>query len=95
MLLIHHNALLNGLGAAEVDRGQLLAQLAEVAPKIAPFAGRVWQRLDELRRRGDRILFEGAQGAMLDIDHGTYPYVTSSNTVAGRRRSARASASAR
>jgi adenylosuccinate synthase len=83
-LLMHHNALLKGMDAAVVDRGQLLAQLAEVAPKIAPFAGRVWQRLDELRRRGERILFEGAQAAMLDIDHGTYPYVTSSNTVAGQ-----------
>jgi adenylosuccinate synthase len=83
-LLMHHNPLLKGMGAAVVDREQLLAQLIEVAPKIAPFVGRVWQRLDELRRRGERILFEGAQAAMLDIDHGTYPYVTSSNTVAGQ-----------
>ena len=83
-LLLHHNALLKGMDAAPVDRGQLLAQLTEVAPKIAPFAASVWQHLDRARRRGDRILFEGAQAAMLDIDHGTYPYVTSSNTVAGQ-----------
>jgi adenylosuccinate synthase len=83
-LLMHHNPLLKGMGAPEVKRDELLAQLNEVSPKIAPFVGIVWQRLDELRRRGERILFEGAQAAMLDIDHGTYPYVTSSNTVAGQ-----------
>ncbi len=83
-LLMHHNPLLKGMGAPEVKRDELLAQLNEVAPKVAPYVGRVWQRLDELRRRGERILFEGAQAAMLDIDHGTYPYVTSSNTVAGQ-----------
>ncbi|WP_029009822.1 adenylosuccinate synthase [Azospirillum halopraeferens] len=82
-LLFHHNAVLRGLGAAEVTPAELLEPLKEVAPKILPFAAVVWQRLDELRRAGKRILFEGAQGAMLDIDHGTYPYVTSSNTVAG------------
>ena len=83
-LLLHHNALLRGLGVAEIDRAELAGKLAEIAPRLAPYAGRVWQRLDEARRRGDRILFEGAQGAMLDVDHGTYPYVTSSNTVAGQ-----------
>jgi adenylosuccinate synthase len=83
-LLFHHNALLRGLGAEEVKRAPLLESLIEVAPKILPFAGRVWERLDEERRRGRRILFEGAQGAMLDVDHGTYPFVTSSNTVAGQ-----------
>ncbi len=83
-LLLHHNALLRGLGVAEVDRAELTGKLNDVAPKLAPYAARVWQRLDEARKRGDRILFEGAQGAMLDIDHGTYPYVTSSNTVAGQ-----------
>ena len=81
-LLAHHNALLRGLGAKEVDRAELVAALAAVAPRIRPFVDRVWQRLDEARRNRSRILFEGAQGAMLDIDHGTYPYVTSSNTVA-------------
>ncbi len=83
-LLSHHNALLRGLGAAELNGDDLLAALLEVAPKILPYAGAAWLRLDEMRRAGKRILFEGAQGAMLDIDHGTYPYVTSSNTVAGQ-----------
>ena len=83
-LLVHHNALLKGLGAPPVDRDALIASLLEVAPKILPFADRVWERLDDAKRQGKRILFEGAQGAMLDVDHGTYPYVTSSNTVAGQ-----------
>jgi adenylosuccinate synthase len=83
-LLFHHNALLRGLGAAEIDGAGLLAALLEIAPRILPYAGVAWQRLDEVRRAGKRILFEGAQGAMLDIDHGTYPFVTSSNTVAGQ-----------
>jgi adenylosuccinate synthase len=83
-LLLHHNALLRGLGAAEVDGEGLRQSLLAIAPKLLPFAANVWQRLDGARQRGDRILFEGAQGAMLDIDHGTYPYVTSSNTVAGQ-----------
>jgi adenylosuccinate synthase len=80
-LLFHHNALLRGMGMPEIDRNQLIADLRAVAPKILPFTGPVWSRLDELKRRGKRILFEGAQGTMLDIDHGTYPFVTSSNTV--------------
>jgi adenylosuccinate synthase len=83
-LLLHHNALLRGLDAPEFDRTELLARLREVAPKILPYAAPVWRLLDEARRAGRRILFEGAQGAMLDVDHGTYPYVTSSNTVAGQ-----------
>ncbi|HET9149902.1 MAG TPA: adenylosuccinate synthase [Alphaproteobacteria bacterium] len=83
-LLMHHNALLRGLGAKEIDRGELLASLEKIAPRLLPFADAVWRRLDDARRDGKRILFEGAQGAMLDIDHGTYPYVTSSNTVAGQ-----------
>ncbi len=83
-LLFHHNALLRGLGAAEVDAGDVLAKLGEVADRLLPFAAPVWHWLDEMRRAGKRILFEGAQGAMLDVDHGTYPYVTSSNTVAGQ-----------
>ncbi|WP_207459422.1 adenylosuccinate synthase [Azospirillum sp. SYSU D00513] len=82
-LLFHHNAVLRGLGAAELKPSDLLDPLREVAPQVLPFANVVWQRLDELRRAGKRILFEGAQGSMLDIDHGTYPFVTSSNTVAG------------
>jgi adenylosuccinate synthase len=83
-LLLHHNALLRGLDAPEFDRADVLARLREVAPKILPYAAPVWRLLDEARRAGRRILFEGAQGAMLDVDHGTYPYVTSSNTVAGQ-----------
>ena len=83
-LLLNHNALLRGLAAPECDRAELLAQLHAIAPKILPYAAPVWRLLDESRRAGRRILFEGAQGAMLDVDHGTYPYVTSSNTVAGQ-----------
>jgi adenylosuccinate synthase len=83
-LLLHHNALLRGLDATEFDRAELLAALRQVAPKILPYAAPIWRLLDEARRAGRRILFEGAQGAMLDVDHGTYPYVTSSNTVAGQ-----------
>ncbi len=82
-LLAHHNALLRGMDAPEVDRDGLIAALKEVAPKILPYTEPVWRRLDEARRSGKRILFEGAQGAMLDVDHGTYPFVTSSNTLAG------------
>jgi adenylosuccinate synthase len=81
-LLLHHNALRRGFGVAEVDGAALLADLAALAPKLLPFAEPVWLRLAELRRAGRRILFEGAQGTMLDVDHGTYPFVTSSNTVA-------------
>ncbi|MQP66863.1 adenylosuccinate synthase [Niveispirillum sp. SYP-B3756] len=82
-LLFHHNALLRGLGAEELKQEEVLAQLREVAPRLLPYSAVVWKRLDEARRQGKRILFEGAQGAMLDVDHGTYPFVTSSNTVAG------------
>jgi len=82
-LLLHHNALLRGMGAEEIDGGELIAQLREVAPKITPYVKTVWRLLNDARKRGDRILFEGAQGSMLDVDHGTYPFVTSSNTVAG------------
>jgi adenylosuccinate synthase len=83
-LLFHHNALLRGLGADEVDRADLLARIDEVADRLLAYAAPVWEWLDDARRDGRRILFEGAQGAMLDVDHGTYPYVTSSNTVAGQ-----------
>jgi adenylosuccinate synthase len=83
-LLVHHNALLRGLGADPVEPSEILEPLREVAPRILPYADIVWRRLDEARRQGKRILFEGAQGHMLDVDHGTYPYVTSSNTHAGQ-----------
>src|SRR5690348_16931642 len=79
-LLLHRNALLRGLDKPEIDRGALIAALNAVAPRLLPFAAPVWRILDEARRRGRRLLFEGAQGALLDVDHGTYPYVTSSNT---------------
>ncbi len=82
-LLAHHDALRRGLGATPIDRAKLKAQLMEVAPKVLPYAAPVWKVLAETRRDGRRILFEGAQGSLLDIDFGTYPYVTSSNTLAG------------
>ncbi len=80
----HHNAYLRGLGQPEIDADALVAELMEIAPKILPYACRVSERLDAARRAGKRILFEGAQAVMLDVDHGTYPFVTSSNTVAGQ-----------
>ena len=82
-MLVHHDALRRGLGLEPVDRDALKTTLEAIAPKILPFAGPVWKALTERRRNGQRILFEGAQGALLDIDFGTYPFVTSSNTMAG------------
>ncbi|MBM3488012.1 MAG: adenylosuccinate synthase [Alphaproteobacteria bacterium] len=84
MLLIHHNALRRGLGAPEIDPKELVGELRAIAPKVLPYCDVVWRRLHAVKRSGKRILFEGAQGAMLDVDHGTYPYVTSSNTHAGQ-----------
>ncbi|GBR47253.1 adenylosuccinate synthase [Neokomagataea thailandica] len=81
-LLLHHNTLLAGLGADTFSKEEIKAWLAEIAPRLLSFACPVWDRLDEARRAGRRILFEGAQAVMLDVDHGTYPYVTSSNTIA-------------
>ena len=81
-LLAHHNPLRRGLGLPEVACDRLRQELMSVAPKILPFMDAVWDLLDAQRRSGKRILFEGAQGVLLDVDHGTYPYVTSSNTVA-------------
>ncbi len=83
-LLLHHNALLRGLGGEPVDKKALIDQLLAIAPRLLPYAARVWDVLDQARRSDKRILFEGAQGAMLDVDHGTYPFVTSSNTIAGQ-----------
>ncbi len=83
-LLTHHNALRRGLGMSELTGEELHAQLSGIAPKILEFADTVFELLDRQRRAGKRILFEGAQGVMLDIDHGTFPYVTSSNTVAAQ-----------
>jgi adenylosuccinate synthase len=83
-LLAHHNALRRGAGAEEVDAGVVLRELIGIAPRILPYCGSAWRALDAARRDGRRVLFEGAQAVLLDIDHGTYPYVTSSNTVAGQ-----------
>lgn len=83
-LLGYHNALRAGSGEKPIDRAKLEADLAEIAPKVLPFMGPVWRTLDKYKREGKRILFEGAQGLMLDVDHGTYPYVTSSHTAAGQ-----------
>ena len=83
-LLVHHNTLRRGLSLPEFDGAELKAKLLDVAPHITPYMAPVWRLLDEARRAGQRILFEGAQGVLLDVDHGTYPYVTSSNTIAGQ-----------
>jgi adenylosuccinate synthase len=83
-LLLHHNTMRRGLGMAEVDCAAVIAQLHEIAPEILKYAAPVWKVLNEKRKAGKRILFEGAQGALLDIDFGTYPFVTSSNVLAGQ-----------
>ena len=83
-LLAHHNALRRGSGVEEVAVETILKELTGIAPKIVPYIGPVWRKLDEVRHSGKRVLFEGAQAVLLDVDHGTYPFVTSSNTVAGQ-----------
>src|SRR5437899_6614589 len=83
-LLSHHNALRRGLGLEPLGASAIKDQLAGVAPRVLPYMDSVWSLLDRKRREGKRILFEGAQGSLLDVDHGTYPYVTSSNTVAAQ-----------
>jgi adenylosuccinate synthase len=83
-MLTHHNALRRGHGQPEVSHEAIMEELTSVAGKILPYMDKVWKVLDEQRRAGARILFEGAQGTLLDIDHGTYPFVTSSNVVAGQ-----------
>ena len=82
--LVHHDALRRGLGMEPVDRAALIAALKEIAPAVLEYAAPVWKVLNEKRKAGKRILFEGAQGALLDIDFGTYPFVTSSNVIAGQ-----------
>ena len=82
--LVHHDALRRGLGMEPVDRAALIKALAEIAPAVLEYAAPVWKVLNDKRKAGKRILFEGAQGALLDIDFGTYPYVTSSNVIAGQ-----------
>jgi len=83
-IIVHHNALRRGLGKPEFSVDDLMNELKEIAPKILPFMDVTWDLLDQMRRAGKRILFEGAQGLLLDIDHGTYPFVTSSNTMAAQ-----------
>ncbi|MBT6098087.1 MAG: adenylosuccinate synthase [Marinovum sp.] len=83
-LAVHHDTLRRGMGMAEVDTDALLAQLNEIAPLVLQFAAPVWKVLAEKRKAGKRILFEGAQGSLLDVDFGTYPFVTSSNVIAGQ-----------
>ncbi|KZK98361.1 adenylosuccinate synthase [Pseudovibrio sp. Ad26] len=83
-LLTHHNAILRGLGRDEISAETIYKELEDVADKILPYMDKAWYMLDKARREGKRLLFEGAQGALLDNDHGTYPFVTSSNTVAGQ-----------
>ncbi|RMB11842.1 adenylosuccinate synthase [Eilatimonas milleporae] len=82
--LTHHNALRRGLGHGEIDGKRIADDLMAVADEILPFVTNVWHTLDAAARTGSRILFEGAQGILLDVDHGTYPFVTSSNTIAGQ-----------
>ena len=82
-LCAHHDALRAGFDQPPVDRAALLEELKEVAPFVLRFAQPVWKRLKKVRKAGARVLFEGAQGVLLDVDHGTYPFVTSSNTVSG------------
>ncbi|MGD1955550.1 MAG: adenylosuccinate synthase, partial [Sphingomonadales bacterium] len=84
VMLTHHNALRRGLGAPEIEASEVLAALLEIAPRILPFGAPVWRTLLDAQREGQRILFEGAQGTLLDIDMGTYPFVTSSHTVSGQ-----------
>jgi len=83
-LMLHHDALRRGMGYEPVDRQKLHADLIEIGKEILPYADQVWRILDGVKKAGKRVLFEGAQGALLDIDHGTYPFVTSSNTLAGQ-----------
>ncbi|CCB64265.1 MULTISPECIES: adenylosuccinate synthase [unclassified Hyphomicrobium] len=83
-LLAHHNALRRGLGQEEISKAKLIDDLVTIAPKVLPYSDVTWEFLDNAWRQGKRILFEGAQGALLDVDHGTYPFVTSSNTVAAQ-----------
>ena len=82
-LCAHHDALLAGFGKPPVDRAALMDELRAIADFVLPFAKPVWLTLKDVRERGRRVLFEGAQGVLLDVDHGTYPFVTSSNTISG------------
>ena len=81
-VLMHHNAIRKGLGKELFEKNKLKKELLEIAPQVLKFSKPVWKRIDEFKNEGKKILFEGAQGILLDVDHGTYPFVTSSNTVA-------------
>ena len=83
IVLEHHNAIRKGLKKKEFKKDDLMKDLLTIAPEILKFSQPVWRKMDQFRNEAKRILFEGAQGILLDVDHGTYPYVTSSNTVAG------------
>jgi adenylosuccinate synthase len=83
-LMVHHNALLKGLGAETIDPDDIYNKVMSIADEVLAYAAPVWKTLDEARKQGKKILFEGAQGVMLDVDHGTYPFVTSSNIVAAQ-----------
>ncbi len=83
-LMTYHNALIRGFGWDEINVDHTYDELMKIAPEVLPYAGVVWKRLDEAKYKGEKVLFEGAQGHLLDVDHGTYPYVTSSNIVAAQ-----------
>ena len=83
VVLAHHNAIRKGLKKKEFKKEELMKDLLKIAPEVLRFSQPVWRKMDQFRSEGKKILFEGAQGILLDVDHGTYPYVTSSNTVAG------------
>ncbi len=83
-LMTYHNALIRGFGWDEINVDHTFEELMKIAPEVLPYAGVVWKRLDEAKYKGEKVLFEGAQGHLLDVDHGTYPYVTSSNIVAAQ-----------
>ena len=81
-VLLHHNAIRKGLGKKIFEKEKLKKELLKIAPEILKYSQPVWKKIDEFKTKGKKILFEGAQGILLDVDHGTYPFVTSSNTVA-------------
>ena len=83
MILLHHNSIRKGLGKNKINKKKLINNLLKISPRVLKYSKPVWKKIDEFRKKNKTILFEGAQGILLDIDHGTYPFVTSSNTVAG------------
>ena len=83
MMLFHHNSVRKGLKKSKINKKKLINDLLKISPKILKYSQPVWKKIDEFKKKNKTILFEGAQGILLDIDHGTYPFVTSSNTVAG------------